>query len=156
MKNAFRLLPVLLMLAAAPAGAQQVMTADMAKDFVAGKLFSFRCFEGTHGRGHIFADGSASGQIRFAGTSQVRSLRVPEGTLYVAGAQICATLRGLPFDPCFTLWRTGAKSFRGAFAHMKYMYCDFTREGRTLLARRRAPTQHTGTVTGTIGPVVSP
>jgi hypothetical protein len=154
MKSVRALFTALLVLAAAPAAAQQVLTADAAKSFVAGKLFSFMCFEGTHGKGYIYADGSATGQIRFAGTAQVRHLRVPEGTLYADGDQICATLRGLPFNPCFTLWRTSAKSFRGAFSHMSYMYCDFTREGRTLLARRRNPVRHTGTINTGVPTVV--
>jgi hypothetical protein len=152
MRNARQLLCTLFMLAATPVSAQEVMTAEMAKDFVAGKFFSFKCFEGTLGSGRIMADGSAAGRIRFAGTKNDRNLRVPEGTLYISGDRICATLAGLPFDPCFTLWRTGSKSFRGAFSAWNSMYCDFTREGRTLLARRRTAPQTTGSLPTSITP----
>jgi hypothetical protein len=141
------ILGVLALVAATPAAGQEVMTATVARSFVAGKLFTFRCFDGTLGAGRIFDNGSVIGRIRFSGAGLLRFVRLPEGTLYQRGEQICATLRGMPFDPCFNLTRTSERSFRGALAGfgLGFMYCDFNREGRTLLARRRAP--H---ITGTI------
>jgi hypothetical protein len=33
----------------------------------------------------------------------------------------------MPFDTCFNLNKTNAKSFRGAVSGMGFAYCDFTR-----------------------------
>ena len=146
-----RVLPLLALLTAAPAAAEQILTGEQARAFVAGKLFAYSCFDGTRGAGRIFADGSVAGNIRFVGSDMLRYLRLPQNTLYVRGDQVCATLRGLPFEPCFTVTRTSPRSFRGAFANfgLSFMYCDFTHEGRMLFARRRAaPRQATGSVAG--------
>ena len=147
----FRLLPLLCLLTAAPAAAQQVLTGEEARAFVAGKLFAYSCFDGTRGAGRIFADGAVAGSIRFVGSDVLRYLRLPQNTLYVRGDKVCATLRGLPFEPCFTVTRTGPRSFRGALANLglSFMYCDFTPGGRVLFARRRAaPRQATGSIAG--------
>ena len=127
----------------AASGAQaQTMTAEQAKEFVAGGLFSYRCFDGTHGAGRIFTDGSASGSIRVMGRGQTRFMHLPPNTLYLAGAQVCARLKGLPFEPCFNLVKTGADSFRGSLSHMSFMYCDFNKGGSVLqLARRRGASE---------------
>jgi hypothetical protein len=125
-----------LLLAASTAHAQ-TMTAEQAKEFVSGGLFSYRCFDGTHGGGRIFTDGSASGSIRVMGRGQTRYMRLPPNTLYLAGSQVCARLKGLPFEPCFNLVKTGADSFRGSISHMSFMYCDFNRGSVLQLARRR-------------------
>jgi len=146
-----RVLPLLALLIAAPAAAQQTLTGEEARAFVADKLFAYSCFDGTRGAGRIFANGAVAGNIRFAGSDVLRYLRLPENTLYVRGDQVCAALRGLPFEPCFTLTRTSPRSFRGTIANfgLSFMYCDFTREGRMLFARRRgAPRQATGSVAG--------
>lgn len=147
-----RVLPLLTLLTATPAAAQQTLTGEEARAFVAGKLFAYSCFDGTRGAGRIFADGSVAGNIRFVGSDVLRYLRLPQNTLYVRGDQICATLRGLPFEPCFTVTRTSSHSFRGAFANfgLSFMYCDFTREGRMFLARRRGIQRRTS------GPVSGP
>lgn len=125
-----------LLLAASSAHAQ-TMTAEQAREFVSGGLFSYRCFDGTHGGGRIFTDGSASGSIRVMGRGQTRYMRLPPNTLYLAGSQVCARLKGLPFEPCFNLVKTGADSFRGSISHMSFMYCDFNRGSVLQLARRR-------------------
>lgn len=147
-----RVLPLLALLSAAPAAAQQVLSGEEARAFVAGKLFAYSCFDGTRGAGRIFANGAVAGNIRFVGSDVLRFLRLPENTLYVRGDQVCATLRGLPFEPCFTLTRTSPRSFRGALANfgLGFMYCDFTHNGRMLLARRRGVERRTS------GPVFSP
>lgn len=121
---------------ASPALAQQ-MAADVAREFVADRTFSYRCFDGTVGSGRIFNDGSATGSIRVMGKGQTRYMHLPSNTLYVAGSQICARLKGLPFEPCFNLVRTGPDSFRGSISHLTFMYCNFNRGGVTQLARRR-------------------
>jgi len=125
------------LLLAASAADAQTMTAEQAKEFVSGGLFSYRCFDGTHGGGRISTDGSASGSIRVMGRGQTRYMRLPPNTLYLAGSQVCARLKGLPFEPCFNLVKTGHDSFRGSISHMGFMYCDFNRGSVLQLARRR-------------------
>ena len=134
------LIAAALALTVSPAAAQEVMNAAAAQKFVAGKHFSYSCFDGTEGAGRIFADGSASGTIRPGGAGDVRHIRIPAGTLFVEGERICANLRGLPFQPCFNLTKTSETSFRGAVSGLGFMYCEFERGATTQVARRtRAP-----------------
>jgi hypothetical protein len=119
----------------------QTMTAEQAKEFVAGGLFSYRCFDGTYGAGKIFTDGSAVGSIRVTGRGTTRYMQLPTNTLYLAGSQVCARLKGLPFEPCFNLVKTGTDSFRGSISHMNFMYCDFNRGSIMQLARRRGTSE---------------
>lgn len=130
-----------LALAATPATAQEVMNASTAQKFVAGKHFSYSCFDGTEGSGRIFSDGSASGTIRPGGSGGLRHMRLPAGTLYVEGERICANLKGLPFQPCFSLTKTSDSGFRGAISGMGFMYCEFERGEKTQIARRRTPSE---------------
>jgi hypothetical protein len=110
----------------APAVAED-MNADEARRFIAGKQFSYQCFEGTTGRGRINADGSVSGYISVRGTQAPRFVVLPAGTLRVKGDQYCASVRGVPFEPCFHLDRTSPYSFRGAVSGFGFAYCDFSR-----------------------------
>jgi hypothetical protein len=119
----------------------QTMSAEQAKDFVAGGLFSYRCFDGTYGAGKIFTDGSAVGSIRVTGRGSTRYMQLPTNTLYLVGSQVCAHLKGLPFEPCFNLVKTGPDSFRGSLSHMSFMYCDFNRGSIMQLARRRGTSE---------------
>lgn len=124
----------------ATSASAQDLNAKQARAFVAGKMFSYQCFDGTVGVGRINNDGSAAGTIRVAGKDPTRYIRLPINTLYENGEQICATLKGLPFTPCFTLTKTSEHSFRGAVSGMGFMYCDFSRGGRpTANQRTRAP-----------------
>jgi hypothetical protein len=147
------ILGALALVAATPAASQDAMTATAARAFVAGKLFSFRCFDGTYGAGRIFNNGAVVGRIRFSGNGLLRFVRLPEGTLYQRGDQICASLRGMPYSPCFDLTRTSDRSFRGALAGwgLGFMYCDFNRQSPTQLVRRRAPSI-TGSIKGSLAP----
>ena len=116
------------LLVAAPAMAES-MSAEAAQRFVAGKLFAFSCFEGTRGLGQIHGDGSANGTIQVSGSGPVRSFGVPPGTFKVKGNAVCATLKGLSFEPCFNLDRTGDQSFRGSVSGLgAFGYCDFQRQ----------------------------
>jgi hypothetical protein len=121
---------------AVPALAGQ-MTADEAKRFVAGKVFAFSCFDGTRGAGRIFDDGSAAGSVQFSGSGPSRSMRLPGNTLQVRGQAICASIKGLPFDPCFNLNKNDERSFRGSVSGMGFAYCDFRHQGagRIIMAR---------------------
>jgi hypothetical protein len=128
------------LMAAAPAAAQEVMNASAAQIFVAGKQFSYSCFDGTEGSGKVFADGSAFGTIRPMGRGDMRHMQLPAGTLFVKNDRICASLRGLPFEPCFHLTKTSETGFRGSVSGLSFMYCEFERGTLTqLAARKRAP-----------------
>lgn len=114
-------------LAASPALAQ-TMNAEMAKRFVVGKLFAFNCIDGSRGMGRIYGDGSVIGTVQLNGSGPVKSVWLPAGTLRVRGNAICASLKGMSFEPCFNISRTGAESFRGAVNGLGMVaYCDFTR-----------------------------
>jgi len=114
------------LLAALPAVAGE-MNADEARRFVIGKMFSYTCFEGTRGQGRVNADGSVAGSIQFQGAGPVRYAHLPANTLQVRGASVCASLRGLLFQPCFNLEQTSDRSFRGSVAGFGFAYCEFTR-----------------------------
>jgi hypothetical protein len=111
------------------------MTADEARQFVIGKMFNYACFEGTRGQGRVNSDGSVTGTIQFQGSGPVRYAQLPANTLQVRGGSVCASLRGLPLQPCFNLERTGDIAFRGSVSGLGFAYCEFTRHGsQTILA----------------------
>ena len=117
------------LLATLPAMAGE-MSADEARRFVIGKTFSYHCFEGTRGQGLVYADGSVAGSIQFQGHGRMRYAALPSGTLRVRGETVCASLRGLPIQPCFNLERINSESFRGSIAGLGFAYCNFTRRHR--------------------------
>src|SRR5262245_717308 len=102
------------------------MNAEAARRFVVGKTFAYSCFDGTRGSGRIFNDGSAIGTIQNGGQGPTRMAALPAGTLRIKGDMVCATLRGMLFDPCFNLNKTDANSFRGSISGLNFAYCDFT------------------------------
>jgi hypothetical protein len=116
------------LLAAAPVLAEP-MNADAARRFVAGKLFSFNCFEGSTGTGRIFNDGSVAGVVRMGGNGNTRFMHLPPGTLFPKDDRICSHVRGAFFNPCFELTKTSDKSFRGAISGFGFAYCEFVRRG---------------------------
>jgi hypothetical protein len=110
------------------------MRAGEARRFVVGKIFQFTCFEGTRGVGRVNADGSVAGTIQFRGNGPVRYATLPAGTLHVRGENVCASVNGVPFSPCFNLQKTSSHSFRGSVSGLGFAYCDFTRRVRTEVA----------------------
>jgi hypothetical protein len=129
------------LMAALPAVAGE-MSAEEARRFVIGKMFNYTCFEGTRGQGRVNADGSVTGSIQFQGAGEMRYAHLPANTLHVKGESVCASLRGLPLQPCFYLERTSANSFRGSISGLGFAYCDFTRHGgRTTVAHSVQRTQ---------------
>jgi hypothetical protein len=122
---------------AVPAMAGQTMNAEEARKFVAGKVFAFRCFDGTRGAGRILDDGGAAGSVQFSGSGPMRRVRLPGNTLQVRGQAVCASLRGVPFEPCFNLVRNDERSFHGSVSGMGFAYCDFRHQGvgHMLMAR---------------------
>ena len=109
-----------------PASAGE-LNPDQERRFVVGKLFSFSCFDGTRGAGRIFADGSVAGTVQMGGNGSARYMSLPANTLRVSGQRVCASVKGMLFEPCFNLTQTDAQSFRGAIAGLGFAYCDFTR-----------------------------
>src|SRR5262249_59449021 len=114
-------------LLAASVASAETLSPDAAGRLVAGKLFAVNCFDGSRGAGRIYGDGSVIGTIQFHGSGPVRSVWLPAGTLQVRGQAICASIKGMMFDPCFHLERTSETSFRGSVSGFGIAYCDFTR-----------------------------
>ena len=117
-----------------------MMTADEARRFVAGKVFAFTCVDGTRGAGRILDDLGAAGSVQFNGAGPVRHLRLPGNTLQIRGQAVCASIKGLPFEPCFNLDKKDERSFRGSVSGMGFAYCDFRHQGaqQMLMARSMA------------------
>jgi len=67
----------------------------------------------------------------------VRHVRLPGNTLQIRGQAVCASIKGLPFEPCFNLDKRDERSFRGSVAGMGFAYCDFRHQGaqQMLMAR---------------------
>jgi hypothetical protein len=138
----------------APALAGQMMNADEARRFVAGKVFAFTCFDGTRGAGRVLDDMGAAGAVQFSGAGPVRHVHLPGNTLQIRGQAVCASIRGVPFEPCFNLDKKDERSFRGSVSGMAFAYCDFRHQGgaQMLMARAAAhprslhPPQRTGSV----------
>jgi hypothetical protein len=130
------------------------MNADEARRFVAGKVFAFTCFDGTRGAGRILEDLGAAGAVQFSGAGPVKHLRLPGNTLQIRGQNVCASIKGIPFEPCFNLEKTDDRSFRGSVSGMGFAYCDFHHQGgnQMLMARAVArprslrSSEHTGSV----------
>jgi len=123
------------MIAPALAG---MMNAEEARKFVAGKVFAFTCFDGTRGAGRILDDMGATGAVQFSGSGPVRHLRLPGNTLQIRGQNVCASIKGIPFEPCFNLEKTDDRSFRGSVSGMGFAYCDFHHQGGNQMLMVRA------------------
>jgi hypothetical protein len=124
-------------MAIVPALAGQ-MNAEEAKRFVSGKIFTFTCFDGTRGAGRILDDMGAAGSVQFSGSGPIRHVRLPGNTLQIRGQAVCASLRGIPFEPCFNLDKRDEVSFRGSVSGMSFAYCDFHHQGGATMLMARA------------------
>jgi len=102
------------------------MRPEEAKAFVAGKVFAYSCFEGTTGAGRINADGSVVGTIRVRGTGPSHNVTLPPNTIRV-GSGICASVQGMPFQPCFDVVKIDNNRFRGSLSGFGFAYCDFVK-----------------------------
>ena len=125
------ILTLALVATALPAVAGELKPEE-ARHFIAGKHFSYTCFDGTTGAGRINADGSVAGTIQIRGSGTVRFATLPPGTIRVQPDSICASVRGIPFQPCFSVYQTDARSFRGSISGLGFAYCDFTRRNPRL------------------------
>ncbi|MGJ4900967.1 hypothetical protein ACQR10_21760 [Bradyrhizobium sp. HKCCYLRH2060] len=115
------------------------MTADEARKFVAGKVFAFTCVDGTRGAGRILDDMGAAGAVQFSGSGPVRHIRLPGNTLQIRGQNVCAAIKGMPFEPCFNLDKKDDRSFRGSVSGLgAFAYCDFQHQGGATMLMARA------------------
>src|SRR5216684_4956222 len=114
------------------------MNADEARRFVAGKVFAFTCFDGTRGAGRVLDDLGAAGAIQFSGAGPIRHVRLPGNTLQIRGQAVCASIKGLPFEPCFNLDKRDDRTFRGSVSGMGFAYCDFRHQGAAQMLMARA------------------
>ena len=117
-----------LSLAALPASAGEYLKPEQAKSFVAGKTFSYTCFEGTTGAGRIHADGSVMGTIRVRGSGPTRYVAFPPNTVRVKPNAICASVKGMFIEPCFNVEQIDANHFRGSISGLGFAYCDFKKQ----------------------------
>src|SRR6202000_2019824 len=115
-----------------------MMNADEARRFVNGKVFAFTCFDGTRGAGRILDDMGAVGAVQFSGSGPVRHIRLPGNTLQIRGQAVCASIKGIPFEPCFNLDKKDEVSFRGSVSGMGFAYCDFHNQGAAQMLMARA------------------
>ena len=67
------------LVAAMPAWAGELKPEE-ARRFIAGKYFSYTCFEGSTGAGRINADGSVVGTIQVGGAGSTRLVALPTTT----------------------------------------------------------------------------
>ncbi|MGJ5179989.1 hypothetical protein ACQR16_30770 [Bradyrhizobium oligotrophicum] len=115
------------------------MTADEARKFVAGKVFAFTCVDGTRGAGRVLDDMGAAGAVQFSGSGPVRHIRLPGNTLQIRGQNVCASIKGMPFEPCFNLDKKDERSFRGSVSGLgAFAYCDFQHQGGATMLMARA------------------
>jgi hypothetical protein len=96
-----------------------------AKRFIVGKLWSYRCYDGTNGVGRAFADGSISGTIQERGAGPRRNESRPAGTITVTANSICGPSFFLFIRPCFIVDQRNAQSFRGWIWPFSSQYCEF-------------------------------
>src|SRR4030088_2296110 len=122
----------------APPLAGQMMNADEARRFVVGKVFAFTCFDGTRGAGRVLDDMGAAGAVQFNGSGPMRHVRLPGNTRQVRGQAVCASIKGIPFEPCFNLDKKDERSFRGSVSGMGFAYCDFHHQGAVQMLMARA------------------
>src|SRR5437868_8395126 len=133
-----------LVLGAVTAGALAVpalagmMNADDARRVVSGKVFAFTCFDGTRGAGRILDDLGAAGSVQFSGSGPIRHVRLPGNTLQIRGQAVCASIKGLPFEPCFNLDKRDDRSSRGSVSGMGFACCDFRHQGGASMLMARA------------------
>jgi hypothetical protein len=115
-----------------------MMNAEEARRFVIGKVFAFTCFDGSRGAGRVLDDLGAAGSIQFSGSGPIRHVRLPGNTLQIRGQAVCASIKGLPFEPCFNLDKRDDRSFRGSVSGMGFAYCDFRHQGASQMLMARS------------------
>src|SRR3982075_745360 len=90
-----------------------MMNADDARRVVGGKGFGFTWFDGSRGTARVLDDLGAAGSIQFSGAGPIRHVRLPGNTLQIRGQAVCASIKGLPFEPSFNIDTRDDRTFRG-------------------------------------------
>jgi hypothetical protein len=80
----------------------------------------------------------AAGAVQFSGSGPVRHVRLPGNTLQIRGEAVCASIKGIPFEPCFNLDKKDERNFRGSVSGMGFAYCDFRHQGAAQMMMARA------------------
>ena len=57
------------------------------------------------------------------------TVKMPANTLRVKGEAVCASVRGMAMEPCFTLTQLDERTFRGAITGLSFASCLFTQRG---------------------------
>jgi hypothetical protein len=122
----------------------ETLSPTAAREFIAGKRFAFECFEGSRGAGRIYSDGSVEGSIQFRGNGEARYVRLPKGTLRVYGESYCASVTGVPYQPCFQVERRNSRSFRGSLLGVASLFCEFRRTSDEPHAATDSDLRHAG------------
>jgi hypothetical protein len=107
-----------------PATATELTPAE-AQRFFAGKLLSYACSDGTVGEGRISSDGSVTGFIQPQGKGPMRFAMLPAGTLRLKDEAVCASVKGLAWEPCFKLVQISRDTFRGSIRGLDSVHCTF-------------------------------
>src|SRR5260370_11451672 len=68
-------------------------------------------------------------------------MRLPGNTLQVRGQAVCASIKGIPFEPCFNLDKKDERNFRGSVSGLGFAYCDFRHQGAAQMLIARAVAQ---------------
>lgn len=110
-------------LAAASAAAEELGPQD-AWAFLVGKPFAVTCANGTAGVGRILSDGSVVGRIRIGSSGEVRSGRLPPGTVRMSNAGMCAHFAGLPIPPCLKVQRIDHRRFHASLSVLGFSLCE--------------------------------
>ena len=84
------------------------------------------------------ARAAPAGSIQFSGSGPIRHVRLPGNTLQIRGQAVCASIKGLPFEPCFNLDKRDDRSFRGSVSGMGFAYCDFRHQGASQMLMARS------------------
>jgi hypothetical protein len=124
------------------------LTPEQARQFIANKLFAFTCFDGSRGSGRIFSDGSVAGSIQFSGAGPIRFARLPVNTIQIRPNAVCASVKGIPFEPCFNLSKSDDANFHGSVSGMGFAYCDFRKHGNSMIMARAHIRPHSSLTTG--------
>jgi len=75
---------------------------------------------------------------QFSGSGPVRPYPVARQYASGRGQAVCASIKGIPFEPCFNLDKKDERNFRGSVSGMGFAYCDFRHQGAAQMMMARA------------------
>src|SRR5262245_32926516 len=74
----------------------------------------------------MYSLGTAAKATGKAKSSILRAIKSGRLSATRKDGAVCASLKGLLWEPCFHLVQTDAKSFRGSIRGLDFAYCSFT------------------------------